>query len=742
MAVRDWVDCSEEYDTLTKEIQQYNKDYNNELPFYKNNHHYWSENTNYTITKSMVGDGAKSDEVYDYVVNFLREKTVPSNLDGTFEVFAADAAQSLSSTKSSNAALIFYTLGDPFGIGVKINKMLSDINAELNEATRNVVLEREYATETLVGFDYTIGNVYRMLFAHMEVFVTAFYNMLNNAWLNKDRRTLKELNISVEQTDLPENWDVNNPIPPFTYFYEVFNENGGVNDSNASKENNKTRPPKKRLAWPNVSISETIFIEKMIMAAVAFGQEEKRINALIAKLNETGKTEDDTYSSGPSYNYGNAVTAPSQYIAITPHDFATNDDAPYEYLHSSHIQPNYFYQYVFVTFANRMFYFCTKSMGLNEQSGTQIDSKLFSKIEADNFRKSHPKLTPEIQTLLDKKEDEYLSFITTRHNGFVDKSFSGPVLSKKGDVGYEYTMYESSEDSTVQYFPISITDPTDININVYNKNSFARLNGLTEDDDYWKFVSAEDVLLPYSKKADSAQYNALIGNTNLPSDSSYNYKKPSIIYDITTKDNYFIYGHSFFYNQNLKKEDTERIFAKAYMFVMGLDRNIPLSVFKSDGFHPYMIPFEMILLVGAARYRMDYMNEHDDVDLIVLYDTYKHADKNELYMRHPINKQANKDTLDKYNPNISTRPGFVALKNDSQNNGEEYFCLDDFVGEMYKLNSKFAEQAKEFFVNWVNNSFTTINNYLEIYQDTGDSTSCPYDGNSFKEFVGNVSETT
>ena len=385
-------------------------------------------------------------------------------------------SQSLVKSTSANSALILYPLADPFGIGLKINKMISDIKSELDSVTQDVVQEREYATEALVGFDYTIGNVYRMLFAHMEVFVTAFYDMLLDAWQNGSSRTLKELGISVEETDLPGNWDVNNPIPPFTYFYEIYDENGGATDSNTTKENSRTRPPKKRLAYPNFSISETIFINKMIMAAVAFGQEEKRINELIAKLNQSGETDDNGYSNEAVQNYGNTITSPSEYIAITPHDFVTNSDAPYEYLNSSHIQRNYFYQYVFVTFAIRMFYFYAKSVGYNELSSTQIDTKLFSKIEANNFRKSHPKLTSEVKELLEKGEGEYLSFITTRNtNGFIDKDFAGPILTKKGD-SYEYTMYESPDGDTIEYFPIAITDPTNIGLDVYNKNKFARID--------------------------------------------------------------------------------------------------------------------------------------------------------------------------------------------------------------------------------------------------------------------------
>lgn len=303
-------------------------------------------------------------------------------------------------------------------------------------------------------------------------------------------------------------------------------------------------------------------------------------------------------------------------------------------------------------------------------------------------------------------------------------------------------MYESPNGETTRYFPIAITDPTNIGINVYNKNSFARIDNLTSDDDYWKFVSADGVLLPYGQKAELPQYNALIGNTNLKSSSSYNYKQPSLVYDITTNKQYFIYGHRFLYDQNEQDEAT-RLFAKSYLFVMGLDCNVTLSQFKQEGFHPYIVPFEMLLLIGAAKYRMDYMDGHDGKDLII-YDnkTYKGAKKDELYMRHPISKKADTETLNKYKPNTVTKPGFVLLKKEGNNNGDEYFSINDCVGEMYGINSKFAETAKEFFVNWTNKSFNNINGYLEIYKVGEDSKIYPYNGDEFVKFVNDNSKTT
>ena len=65
--------------------------------------------------------------VNDYVIDYFRAKSVPNLLDGVFADFTGFAAQSINAATSSEASIILYTLEDPFGIGLKINKMISDI---------------------------------------------------------------------------------------------------------------------------------------------------------------------------------------------------------------------------------------------------------------------------------------------------------------------------------------------------------------------------------------------------------------------------------------------------------------------------------------------------------------------------------------------------------------------------------------------------------------------------------------
>jgi hypothetical protein len=99
----------------------------------------------------------------------------------------------------------YYNQHDPFNIGKKVNDLLSDIDDQIKKLDEDVAKEKTAIMTSLVNFDYTISNVYRMLFAHMQTFVTEFYNMLHEAYLQGNARGLNALDEKIEDTDLPGN---------------------------------------------------------------------------------------------------------------------------------------------------------------------------------------------------------------------------------------------------------------------------------------------------------------------------------------------------------------------------------------------------------------------------------------------------------------------------------------------------------------------------------------------------------
>jgi hypothetical protein len=428
----------------------------------------------------------------------------------------------------------------------------------------------------------------------------------------------------------------------------------------------------------------------MINASVAFGQEEERVNQVISELNESSTAE--TSDSHTTVNYGDSVTAPNDYVAITPYDFTKNSAAPYDYIKD--VQQSYMSDYVFTTFCVRFVYFNLKNGG---NARHETFSKLFGAVEANNFIYSNKDKTQFVEQLLTKTSDDFIKFITTNNNSILQPNFNGPILTKKSSDTYEYTFYNGENGTDTTVFPLSMTDPRKIKGISENPEKFARINGdkMNNDENYWEFVNPDDVLLPYVKKAENIKdygtlYGELLGTRYIGGTETFDMSKPSLVYDTTTEKEYYLFGHPYFYMQNNIGIDEERMLAKAYAFVMGINRDKSLlPITESDGHVLYITSLKRILLVGASQYRYDYINEYGN-DLIVYEEDdkkYKEAAPDEIYSINSVNGRF-----------------FTLIKADGK---ETYLKLSDILKdwdnrkgsvENYLLNTEFAKKAKDFFV--------------------------------------------
>lgn len=201
-----WKDAYDSVSDFEKQLKEYNESHNNmfsgfDCPYFLTfgdvigtttfmtekysevkNHQQYLE----TFLKDMCGDGL-GDEFSNYCL----------------EVLNAWA------TKKGNARLAFYfengRVGDIFKIGAKLYGRQNEITKLKNSIKETVNEELTNNKISLVGFDYSIGNMYRMVFAHMETFVDAFYNMLKEAYSEGEKRSLSALGKSVSDTDVPLN---------------------------------------------------------------------------------------------------------------------------------------------------------------------------------------------------------------------------------------------------------------------------------------------------------------------------------------------------------------------------------------------------------------------------------------------------------------------------------------------------------------------------------------------------------
>ena len=100
-----------------------------------------------------------------------------------------------------------------------LNNYVTEANNKIEEKKLTVdKVVTDIYVEAL-GFDPSIQNVFRMIFAHIDCFMDEFYNLLKE--IKNSNRTLSEIGITNKNlTDLNKNSTENCFVPPFTAFYK------------------------------------------------------------------------------------------------------------------------------------------------------------------------------------------------------------------------------------------------------------------------------------------------------------------------------------------------------------------------------------------------------------------------------------------------------------------------------------------------------------------------------------------
>lgn len=99
----------------------------------------------------------------------------------------------------------------------KISKRISDLNTQISAKSTENVQYMDDACEKALGFVPTINNYFRMIFAHLDCFMSGFYDMLGR--IKESKRKLSDLGFNRELTDLNKNSTDECFVPPFTAFF-------------------------------------------------------------------------------------------------------------------------------------------------------------------------------------------------------------------------------------------------------------------------------------------------------------------------------------------------------------------------------------------------------------------------------------------------------------------------------------------------------------------------------------------
>ncbi len=117
--------------------------------------------------------------------------------------------------------VFIYEIASPSDYRSELVKTKNKINAEIRERKDKIEALKKDALIELYGYTPSLQNINDVALAHLDVFMSVYYETLNNIDSKKisGERSLQNLGVKLSQTDLPEGYSYTAPLPPFTLFY-------------------------------------------------------------------------------------------------------------------------------------------------------------------------------------------------------------------------------------------------------------------------------------------------------------------------------------------------------------------------------------------------------------------------------------------------------------------------------------------------------------------------------------------
>lgn len=335
--------------------------------------------------------------------------------------------------------------------------ILNDLKKEFNEFKVKIDKLREQSIDSAIGFKPTIKNLYNMIFAHIDTFMTVFYNMLNRIKQkiqdpgDQSREFLRLCGGNGNgqiQTDVNEN-TLNTPghdgkLPPFTMFYKEETE-----------KDSKDR--KMVMVWPGSltngkDLDEVKLVESIINATAL----NKRPYETVTPKNNVIRREGDL--------------APINY-----YDIIRWNGNPYcDILNKDSIKDGKIVQDVLRVFILRCFYSMldgsfvssyeteTKDASNTSASNFTKKAKLIAKLEVGNIERAFKGMKPS-QNFIVK-----LLGLSNDGKNIIDGYLTGdkPIFSTNGaktDLFYKWMpKYDSDGTLLYNFLPVGIFEPTRI----------------------------------------------------------------------------------------------------------------------------------------------------------------------------------------------------------------------------------------------------------------------------------------
>ena len=234
---------------------------------------------------------------------------------------------------------------------------ISDEDESLKKKASKEMMER-FKRE--LGFEPTIENAFRMIFAHLDTFMYYFYKTINSI---KPERKIKNFNIKIDDTDVQSDANDDAFLPPFTAFYRKADNGGGAKEQYYPGEST-SNPSLRKLA--EVGLVEEIFngINGILSAAKPAEEEESA---------EIDNSEADAVAKSTEEGKKGFVVNKDKFKPICVLDFFYEGENPYNVLagKDGDTQTNLLY---FLAHRNLMLRMCSPQTTISSKKGDEIGS--------------------------------------------------------------------------------------------------------------------------------------------------------------------------------------------------------------------------------------------------------------------------------------------------------------------------------------------------------------------------------
>lgn len=268
-----------------------------EMTFYNNNFVGFSNELVSKSSTNVSGETVYSEEGY----NKLKSTLDKDYKDDTVLIENFNRVFSLSIAKNKYDGLRFYIHNNK-GLTTVLNNRIMDIQKEIDKLKNGADENLHDLLMSSLGFELSVENVYRMLFAHIDTFIDSYDKVLKAIYNNKER-IYKKLELTEKNSDRPKKYNDETKVPPFPSYFI----NGDGYERKSIYPGDRTKDETLNLR----EIEEVKYIDKIFDALSSYGED---LNDIISKIENIDNVEKLPFKPTSYIDYFYGKKNPYSYI--------------------------------------------------------------------------------------------------------------------------------------------------------------------------------------------------------------------------------------------------------------------------------------------------------------------------------------------------------------------------------------------------------------------------------------------